>query len=289
MSFRAGMAPIIGRPNVGKSTLLNRLLKEKVSIATRKPQTTRHAITGVRHTDESQLVLVDTPGLHAPGARLLTRSMNRAALGSVAGADVVIMMVEAGRWLAGDSQVLEEVRKSGLKCILLVNKIDRLKRREDLFPFLEECAAKGDFAELVPISALRGDNLDRLGEVVAEHLPEGDPLYPPEAVTDRDLGFRIAEMLREKLTLNTHREVPYDLDVAVTSLETRGRAVVAELEVRVNRASQRGIVIGRGGLRLQAAGRQARMELQRIFKRPFHLRAQVRVRKNWFNDPRYCR
>ena len=289
MSFRAGMAPIIGRPNVGKSTLLNRLLKEKVSIATRKPQTTRHAITGVRHTDESQLVLVDTPGLHAPGARLLTRSMNRAALGSVAGADVVIMMVEAGRWLAGDSQVLEEVRKSGLKCILLVNKIDRLKRREDLFPFLEECAAKGDFAELVPISALRGDNLDRLGEVVAEHLPEGDPLYPPEAVTDRDLGFRIAEMLREKLTLNTHREVPYDLDVAVTSLETRGRAVVAELEVRVNRASQRGIVIGRGGLRLKAAGRQARMELQRIFKRPFHLRAQVRVRKNWFNDPRYCR
>ena len=289
MSFRAGMAPIIGRPNVGKSTLLNRLLKEKVSIATRKPQTTRHAITGVRHTDESQLVLVDTPGLHAPGARLLTRSMNRAALGSVAGADVVIMMVEAGRWLAGDSQVLEEVRKSGLKCILLVNKIDRLKRREDLFPFLEECAAKGDFAELVPISALRGDNLDRLGEVVAEHLPEGDPLYPPEAVTDRDLGFRIAEMLREKLTLNTHREVPYDLDVVVTSLETRGRAVVAELEVRVNRASQRGIVIGRGGLRLKAAGRQARMELQRIFKRPFHLRAQVRVRKNWFNDPRYCR
>ena len=289
MSFRAGMAPIIGRPNVGKSTLLNRLLKEKVSIATRKPQTTRHAITGVRHTDESQLVLVDTPGLHAPGARLLTRSMNRAALGSVAGADVVLMMVEAGRWLAGDSQVLEEVRKSGLKCILLVNKIDRLKRREDLFPFLEECAAKGDFAELVPISALRGDNLDRLGEVVAEHLPEGDPLYPPEAVTDRDLGFRIAEMLREKLTLNTHREVPYDLDVAVTSLETRGRAVVAELEVRVNRASQRGIVIGRGGLRLKAAGRQARMELQRIFKRPFHLRAQVRVRKNWFNDPRYCR
>ena len=289
MSFRAGLAPILGRPNVGKSTLLNRLLKEKVSIETRKPQTTRHAITGVRHTDASQLVLVDTPGLHAPGARLLSRSMNRAALGAVAGADVVLMMIEAGRWLAADKRVLEEIRKSGLKCILIVNKIDRLKRREELFPFLEECAAKAEFAEIVPISALRGDNLDRLGEVVAEYLPEGVPLYPPEAVTDRDLSFRIAEMLREKLTLNTHREVPYDLDVAVTSLDTRGRAVVAELEVRVNRASQRGIVIGRGGLRLKAAGRQARMELQRIFKRPFHLRAQVRVRRNWFNNPRYCR
>ena len=289
MSFRAGLAPILGRPNVGKSTLLNRLLKEKVSIETRKPQTTRHAITGVRHTDASQLVLVDTPGLHAPGARLLSRSMNRAALGAVAGADVVLMMVEAGRWMAGDKRVLEEIRKSGLKCILIVNKIDRLKRREELFPFLEECAAKAEFAEIVPISALRGDNLDRLGEVVAEYLPEGVPLYPPEAVTDRDLSFRIAEMLREKLTLNTHREVPYDLDVAVTSLDTRGRAVVAELEVRVNRASQRGIVIGRGGLRLKAAGRQARMELQRIFKRPFLLRAQVRVRRNWFNNPRYCR
>lgn len=289
MSFRAGLAPILGRPNVGKSTLLNRLLKEKVSIETRKPQTTRQAITGVRHAEESQLVLVDTPGLHAPGARLLSRSMNRAALGAVAGADVVLMMVEAGRWLAGDKWVLEEVRKSGLKCILVVNKIDRLKRREDLFPFLEKCAERGEFAEIVPISALRGDNLDRLGEVVAEYLPEGDPLFPPEAVTDRDLSFRIAEMLREKLTLNTHREVPYDLDVVVTSLEIRGRAVVAELEVRVNRASQRGIVIGRGGLRLKAAGRQARMELQRIFKRPFHIRAQVRVRKNWFNNPRYCR
>ena len=289
MSFRAGLAPILGRPNVGKSTLLNRLLKEKVSIETRKPQTTRHAITGVRHTDASQLVLVDTPGLHAPGARLLSRSMNRAALGAVAGADVVLMMIEAGRWLAADKRVLEEIRKSGLKCILIVNKIDRLKRREELFPFLEECAAKAEFAEIVPISALRGDNLDRLGEVVAEYLPEGVPLYPPEAVTDRDLSFRIAEMLREKLTLNTHREVPYDLDVAVTSLDARGRAVVAELEVRVNRASQRGIVIGRGGLRLKAAGRQARMELQRIFKRPFHLRAQVRVRRNWFNNPRYCR
>ena len=289
MSFRAGLAPILGRPNVGKSTLLNRLLEEKVSIETRKPQTTRHAITGVRHTDASQLVLVDTPGLHAPGARLLSRSMNRAALGAVAGADVVLMMVEAGRWMAGDKRVLEEIRKSGLKCILIVNKIDRLKRREELFPFLEECAAKAEFAEIVPISALRGDNLHRLGEVVAEYLPEGVPLYPPEAVTDRDLSFRIAEMLREKLTLNTHREVPYDLDVAVTSLDTRGRAVVAELEVRVNRASQRGIVIGRGGLRLKAAGRQARMELQRIFKRPFHLRAQVRVRRNWFNNPRYCR
>ncbi|MDE0412879.1 MAG: GTPase Era [Gammaproteobacteria bacterium] len=289
MSFRAGLAPILGRPNVGKSTLLNRLLKEKVSIETRKPQTTRHAITGVRHTDESQLVLVDTPGLHVPGARLLSRSMNRAALGSVAGADVVLMMVEAGRWLAGDTRVLEEIGKSGLTCILVVNKIDRLKSREELFPFLEECAERGEFAEIVPISALHGDNLDRLGEVVAQYLPEGEPLYPPEAVTDRDLSFRIAEMLREKLTLNTHREVPYDLDVAVTSLDTRGRAVVAELEVRVNRASQRGIVIGRGGLRLKAAGRQARMELQRIFKRPFHLRAQVRVRKNWFNNPRYCR
>ena len=289
MSFRAGLAPILGRPNVGKSTLLNRLLDEKVSIETRKPQTTRHAITGVRHTDESQLVLVDTPGLHAPGARLLSRSMNRAALGAVAGADVVLMMVEAGRWLAGDNRVLEEIGKSGLKCILIVNKIDRLRRREELFPFLEECAAKGEFAEIVPVSALRGDNLDRLGEVIAEYLPEGGPLYPPEAVTDRDLSFRIAEMLREKLTLNTHREVPYDLDVVVTSLDSRSRAVVAELEVRVNRASQRGIVIGRGGLRLKAAARQARMELQRIFKRPFHLRAQVRVRKNWFNNPRYCR
>ena len=289
MSFRAGLAPILGRPNVGKSTLLNRLLQEKVSIETRKPQTTRHAITGVRNTDSSQLVLVDTPGLHAPGARLLSRSMNRAALGSVAGADIVLMMVEAGRWLAGDNRVLEEIGKSGLKCILIVNKIDRLQRREKLFPFLEECAAKGEFAEIVPISALHGDNLDRLGEVIAEYLPEGGPLYPPEAVTDRDLSFRIAEMLREKLTLNTHREVPYDLDVVVTSLDTRGRAVVAELEVRVNRASQRGIVIGRGGLRLKAAARQARMELQRIFKRPFHLRAQVRVRKNWFNNPRYCR
>lgn len=289
MSFRAGMAPIIGRPNVGKSTLLNRLLGEKVSIAARKPQTTRQAITGVRNSGRSQLVLVDTPGLHAPGTRLLSRSMNRAALGALAGADLLLLMVEAGRWLKADDRVLAEARKSGVQCLLVINKIDRLRRREDLFPFLEQCAAKGEFAEIVPVSALRGDNLDRLEAVVTEYLPAGSPLFPADAVTDRGMGFRVAEMLREKLTLNTHREVPYDLDVAVTSLETRGRAVVAELEVRVNRASQRGIVIGRGGLRLKAAGRQARMELQRTFKRPFHLRAHVRVRKNWFNNPRLCR
>ncbi len=288
MSFRAGMAPILGRPNVGKSTLLNRLLKEKVSIETRKPQTTRHAIAGVRNARASQLVLVDTPGLHRPDRRLLSRNMNRAALGALAGADLVLVVVEAGRWTRGDDRVLNEALKSELKCILVVNKIDCMQRRQDLFPYLEQCAGKADFAEIVPVSALHGDNLERLFEVVADYLPEGGPLFPEHSVTDRDMGFRIAEMLREKLTLNTHREVPYDLDVVVTSLEMRGRAVVVELEVRVNRASQRGIVIGRGGLRLKAAARQARLELQRIFKRPFHIRAQVRVRKNWFNNPRLC-
>ena len=282
------MAPILGRPNVGKSTLLNRMLKEKVSIATRKPQTTRHAITGVRNAAAAQLVLVDTPGLHVPDKRLLSRNMNRAALGALAGADLVLVVVEAGRWTRGDDRVLTEAVRSGLKCILVVNKIDCMRRREDLFPYLEVCAGKADFAEIVPVSALHGDNLERLFEVVADYLPEGGPLFPEGSATDRDMGFRIAEMLREKLTLNTHREVPYDLDVVVTSLEMRGRAVVAELEVRVNRTSQRGIVIGRGGLRLKAAARQARLELQRIFKRPFHIRAFVRVRKNWFNNPRFC-
>ena len=289
MSFRTGLAPIIGRPNVGKSTLLNRMLKEKVSIETRKPQTTRHAITGVRNDPSSQLVLVDTPGLHMPDRRLLSRNMNRAALGALAGADLILLVVEAGRWTRGDDRVLQEAAGSGLKCILVVNKIDRLSGPEALLPYLEKCAARADFAEIVPVSALRGDNLERLADVVAEYLPEGGPLFPGGEVTDRGMEFRIAEMLREKLTLNTHREVPYDLDVVVTSLDMRGRAVVAELEVRVNRASQRGIVIGRGGLRLKAAARQARMELQRIFRRPFHIRAQVRVRRNWFNNPRLCR
>ena len=288
MSFRTGLAPILGRPNVGKSTLLNRMLKEKVSIETRKPQTTRHAITGVRNEPSSQLVLVDTPGLRTPDRRLLSRNMNRAALGALAGADLILLVVEAGRWTRGDDRALREAAGSGLKCILVVNKIDRLRGREDLLPFLETCAAKADFAEIVPVSALRGDNLERLADVVGEYLPEGTPLFPGGEVTDRGIEFRIAEMLREKLTLNTHREVPYDLDVVVTSLDMRGRAVVAELEVRVNRSSQRGIVIGRGGLRLKAAARQARMELQRIFRRPFHIRAHVRVRRNWFNNPRLC-
>jgi len=288
MSFRAGVAPIMGRPNVGKSTLINRMLKEKVSIETRKPQTTRHAITGVRNAGDAQLVLVDTPGLHAPDRRLLSRNMNRAALGALAGADMVLLVVEAGRWTRGDDRALNEAVKAQLKCVLVVNKIDCMRRREDLFPYLERCAGKADFAEIVPVSALHGDNLERLHQVLTDCLPEGAPLFPNGSVTDRDMGFRIAEMLREKLTLNTHREVPYDLDVVATSLETRGRAVVAELEVRVNRASQRGIVIGRGGLRLKAAARQARLELQRIFRRPFHIRAHVRVRKNWFNNPRFC-
>lgn len=293
-AYRTGFVAVVGRPNAGKSTLVNALVGRKISIVTHRPQTTRHAIVGVLNRPAAQILFVDTPGLHSRQRNLLNRAMNRSVQGALAGADLAMMLVEATGWKAGDDRVLEQVRGAGLPCILVVSKIDLVKPRAALLPFLQECSTRGEFAAIVPvsahlsdhISARGGDNLDRLLEVIEQHLPEGQALYPADTVTDRGLEFRIAEMIREKLLIALREEVPYGLAVEIVQLEQRPGVVLADAVIWAERDSHRGIVVGRGGETLKAVGTAARLELEALFGSRFHLETHVKVKRDWADSAR---
>jgi GTP-binding protein Era len=284
--FRTGFIAVVGRPNAGKSTLVNALVGRKISIVTPRPQTTRHAIVGVLTRPDAQLLFTDTPGLHARSRSLLNRAMNRAVQGALAGADVVLFLVDARGWQAGDDHVLEQVQATGLPCVLAVNKVDLVHPREALLPFLEECARRAEFAALLPVSARTGHNLDRLLEVLVPLLPAGTPLYPEGAQTDRGLDFRIAEVIREKLLLVLRQEVPYGLAVEIQALEETPRLVRADAVIWASRESHKGIVVGRGGATLKRVGTAARLELENLFGRKFHLETRVKVKKDWADSER---
>lgn len=283
-AFRSGIVAILGRPNVGKSTLINALVGQKISIVTSKPQTTRHAIVGILTDSDYQAVLVDTPGLLPRAGKLINRSMNQAAAGSLAGADLSLLLVEAGHWQAGDNHVLERIRRSRVPCILTINKVDRVRPKAGLLPYIKESAARGDFVEIVPVSALKGSNLDRLKQQILQYLPEGECIYPAGDTTDRSMEFRVAELLREKLMQSLKDEVPYGLCVEIEELVERDGLALVDAVIWVDRESHKGIVVGRGGLRLKSVGRAARLELQKLFNRKFYLETRVKVKRNWSND-----
>jgi GTP-binding protein Era len=283
-AFHSGIVAILGRPNVGKSTLINALVGQKISIVTSKPQTTRHAIVGILTDSDYQAVLVDTPGLLPRAGKLINRSMNQAAAGSLAGADLSLLLVEAGHWQAGDNHVLERIRRSRVPCILTINKVDRVRPKAGLLPYIEESAARGDFVEIVPVSALKGSNLDRLKQQILQYLPEGECIYPAGDTTDRSMEFRVAELLREKLMQSLKDEVPYGLCVEIEELVERDGLALVDAVIWVDRESHKGIVVGRGGLRLKSVGRAARLELQKLFNRKFYLETRVKVKRNWSND-----
>lgn len=282
--FRAGFAALVGRPNVGKSTLLNALVGEKLSIVTPRPQTTRHRVLGVVNEEHAQIAFVDTPGLHRGEKRALNRAMNRTAATALADADVVVFVVEAMRWTDEDDLVLERVRQSNRPALLAVNKMDRVKPAEMALPFVAELANKHEFVAVIPCSAQKDRNLSRLKELIAQQLPESPQLFPPEQLTDRDDGFRIAEVIREKLTLELVEEVPYGIAVAIERLaEEEGRLIVSAV-IWVDREGQKPIVIGAGGERLKRIGRAARMELNRTLGRRLHLELWVKVREDWADN-----
>jgi len=289
-TFRSGFAALVGRPNVGKSTLLNALVGAKLSIVTPRPQTTRHRILGLLHLPDAQVAFVDTPGLHRGHRRLLNRAMNRAAASALAEADVCVFVVEALRWTDEDQMVLERIAKAGRPAILVVNKVDRVRPRERLLPYLQEVAARHEFAEIVPISALKGDNLDALRSAIVRALPVSPAMFGPEELTDRGLAFRIAEVIREKLTLELNQEVPYGIAVEIDSMTEREDG---QLEVHaiiwVDREGQKPIVIGPSGERLKRVGRAARLELNTLLGRRLHLDLWVKVRENWADDVRALR
>jgi GTP-binding protein Era len=284
---RCGFAALAGRPNVGKSTLLNALLGQKVSIVSPKPQTTRTRIHGVLTRPGMQIVFVDLPGIHAKQPKAINRYMNRTALASLADSDVNLFVIEALRWTEEDERVLAELKAAGRPIMLVINKVDRAQPRARLLPFIEELSRKADFAEVVPLSALKRSNLERLPQLIASHLPESPHLYPPEQVTDASDRFMAAEIVREKLTRRLQEELPYGLVVEIEGIgeaEDEPGKLIVQAVIWVERTGQKAIVIGKGGELLKEIGREARLDMKRHFGRPVHLELWVKVREDWSDD-----
>jgi GTPase len=284
--FRAGFAALVGRPNVGKSTLLNALVGEKLSIVTSRPQTTRHRILGVLNRPNLQVAFVDTPGLHLGERRALNRAMNRTAAAALADADLVVFVVEALRFGEEDEAVLARIRDSGRDAIAVVNKVDKVKQKEKLLPFVAELAGKFGFLDVVPVSAEKDVNLDRLIDVIAGRLPESPELFPPEQRTDRGTDFQIAETIREKLTMELVEEVPYGIAVEIEKQEEEDGQLVIHAVIWVDREGQKPIVIGAKGSRLKRIGQKAREELNARLGKRLHLNLWVKVREDWADDAR---
>jgi GTP-binding protein Era len=280
-AFRCGFVAVVGRPNVGKSTLINAILGHKISIVTPRPQTTRHRILGVESRQDCQIIFVDTPGLHRKARKAMNRMMNRTAAAALADADVVLFVTEANRWTAEDQDVLKRLKSVSNPVIAVLNKIDKVHPKEQLLETIAGMSERYDFAEVIPISARREDNLDRLIGVLPEFLPESEPLFPDDMVTDRSQSFRAAEIIREKLTLNLRQEVPYGVSVQIERYIEDKSGIGIDAVIWVERDSQKGIVVGKDGAVLKKVGRAARLELKAEAGVPVHLELWVKVKENW--------
>lgn len=278
---RAGFVAIVGRPNVGKSTLVNALVGHKISIVTPKPQTTRHRILGIHTAEHWQIIFVDTPGLHSKASKAMNRLMNRAAVNALEDADVVLFMCEANRWTTEDQLALDRTGTVSAPIIALLNKIDKVHPREELLRMLAQMAQRAEFAEVIPVSARQHDNLDRVMQAIPRFLPESPPLFPADTVSDRGEAFRIAELVREKLTLSLRQEIPYGLTVQTEQLKKDAGGVDVHAIIWVERDSQKGIVVGKGGSLLKKVGRAVRLELKAQYRQPVHIELWVKVKENW--------
>jgi GTP-binding protein Era len=287
--FRCGYIALVGRPNVGKSTLLNRILGQKLSITSRRPQTTRHSILGIKTLAHAQLVYVDTPGIHDYAGRAINRYMNRAAGTVLQDVDVVVFIVEALRWLPDDELVLKKV--AGLDCpvLLAINKIDTLASRELLLPELEKLSSRHDFAEIIPISASKGTNVAALESAIEARLPQAPPYFPEDQITDRSERFLVAELIREKLFRKLARELPYGLTVEVEAFRREPRITHIHALIWVERQGQKNIVIGRQGTLLKEVGQQARRDIEALIGGKVNLQLWVKVKEGWVDDERALR
>jgi len=284
--FRAGYVALIGRPNVGKSTLLNTLLGQKLSITSHKPQTTRHRLLGIKTTDSAQFLFVDTPGLHAGAKRAMNRYMNRMASKALADVDVVVFVVEALRWTEEDDLVLKAVRAAGAPVILAVNKVDRIGDKQSLLPYLQSVADKFEFDEVIPVSAYKGTNLEVLEQALFERLPPGERLFDEDQITDRSERFLAAEIVREKLMRRLAQEVPYGTTVEIEQFKEEGELLRIGAIIWVERPNQKPIVIGRGGAGLKEIGREARVDMEHLFGHKVFLQLWVKVKEGWVDDER---
>lgn len=283
--FRTGFVAIVGRPNVGKSTLLNRLIGQKISIVSRKAQTTRHRVTGILTNDDAQFVFVDTPGFQTKHRNALNRSMNRTVSQVLADVDLVLFVIEAGRFGEDDRKVVEVLPQEG-KVVLVINKVDRLADKTQLLPFIARVKDVYPFTEIVPLSAERGTNVEQLLKAVTPLLPEGAPMYGEDEITDRSERFLAAEFLREKLFRLLGDELPYGIAVEIEKFETEGNLRRIHAAVVVDRASHKAIVIGRGGEQLKRIASEARVELEQLFDGKVFLEVWVKVKSGWADDER---
>jgi GTPase len=284
-AFHTGLIAIIGRPNVGKSTLLNRLIGQKISIVSRKAQTTRHRITGVLTRDRSQFVFVDTPGFQTHHRNALNSTMNRTVTQVLQEVDVVMLLIEAGRFGPDDKKVLSLLPEQA-RVVLAINKIDLQEDKAKLLPFIETLSKEYPFAEIVPVSAERGLNTDHLLDALARYLPEAEPLFGEDDITDRSERFLAAEFLREKLFRLLGEELPYGMTVEIEKYETEGNLRKIYAAIIVDKAGHKGIVIGKGGERLKRISSEARVELEKLFDGKVYLETWVKVKSGWADDER---
>ena len=288
MTHRCGTVGLAGRPNTGKSSLLNRLVGEKVSIVSAKPQTTRHLITGILTTPECQYVFVDAPGQQTQARNTLNRQLNRRATEAARDADVALLVVEALRFGPEDHAVLDKIPQEQ-KIVAAVNKIDTVKHRAQLLPYLDRLSKTREFAAIVPVSAKTGKNVAELLGALREALPEAPPLYPADQLTDRDERYFAAELLREKLFHEMGAEMPYRCEVVIDSFKEEGRLRRIEATILVERDSQKPIVLGAGGSRLKKMASAARKDMEKMFGGKVYLGTFVKVRKSWTDDARILR
>lgn len=286
---RCGYIAIVGRPNVGKSTLLNYLLGQKLSITSRKPQTTRHTILGIRTQGPNQLIFVDTPGIHRNQKGALYRAMNRSALGALRDVDVGLFVLDRLEWNELDEFVASQLSKSNVPVVVVINKIDMLQDKSELFPQVEELHKKLKIVEVIPISALRNTNLDRLLSVLESLVPEGEHVYPDDQITDRSERFMAAEIVREKITRQLGAELPYQIAVEIEEFRVEGAVTHISALILVEREGQKKIIIGNAGERIKNIGRQARIDMEAMFDSKVMLNTWVKVRSGWSDDDRALR
>src|SRR3989338_3187670 len=281
---KAGTVAIIGRPNVGKSTLLNALLGEKISITSRKPQTTRWQILGIKTSKNTQIVYIDTPGLHKEEKSAMNRYLNRIASATIFDVDVIVFMINALRFSEEDELVLSKLKETDKPVILAMNKIDLLKEKSKLLSLIDKLKDKFQFAEIIPISALKEDHVALLEEKIMHYLPEGMPFFPEDQITDKGIHFRIAEIIREKLIEATEEELPYTTTVQIERMEKNKKLIKIDALICVERPGQKIIVIGKGGLKLKKIGMQARREIEKLLKLKVFLQLWVKVKDRWTDD-----